>query len=68
MVILRFGEIFLTMELAVNGATNVVTRITDTLNLGYFAEHGAYFSFRFIAQVRIAHLIKITRYFNFHVI
>ena len=68
-LVLLIGEVLLLVdELAVDGACQVVARVTDTLQLAHFAKHCTNLAFGIVAKVCIAHLLEVLANFQFHVI
>ena len=67
-VVLLFGEVFFCQYTTIYGACNVVARVADTFEFGYFAQHGTHLFLCFIAEVGIAYLVQILRNFYLHVV
>ena len=68
-LVLLIGEVLLLVdELAVDGACQVVARVTDTLQLAHFAKHCTNLALGIVAKVCIAHLLEVLANFQFHVV
>ena len=67
-VILLLGEVFLAADAPALGTGNVVAGVTDALQFGNLAEHGAYLVLRLIAQMGIGDLVEVLRNLNLHVV
>ena len=68
MFVLLFSKVVATRTLAVDGAGQVITAVTDTFDFGHFAQHATDFQLTFRTQTTFGYLVQIVGDFQFHVI
>ena len=54
------------LAMAIQGATEVIHRVADTLQFGYLAQHLLYLRFRGIRQSTLTHLVQVGRNLHLH--